>query len=160
MSDAAINTFIGLNTGRLFIYNTQPLLDRFCVPDMTGLPDSAKSYYNKIVKGTQGENYLEEAFSDIRNTWGIILASAGGAFVICILYMFVLRWCVGIFIWLMILTFFALLVVFAIFFHRKANYYDELYVQTLSQTFKDSYKKFFWTAVVFDFLIGILFCGK
>ena len=57
-------------------------------------------------------------------------------------------------------AFFALLVVFAIFFHRKANYYDELYVQTLSQTFKDSYKKFFWTAVVFDFLIGILFCGK
>lgn len=160
LGETALNTFVGLNTGRLFIYNTKPFLDRFCVPDMSGLPETATTYYNKVIKGTQGENYLEEAFSDLRNTWGIILASAGAAFVICIVYMFVLRWCVGIFVWLMILTFFVLLILFAIFFHRKANQYDDLYIETKSQTFKDSYKKFFWTAVVFDFLIGILFCGK
>jgi hypothetical protein len=135
VSDFAINTFVTGNPNRLFMYNSKPLLDRFCIPNLDGLPNTARSYYDKIVGGTEGENYMEEAFSDLRNSWGIILASAGGAFVLCIVYMFIMRWCVGIFVWLMILLFFAILLIFAIFFHRKANYYNDLFILTQQITF-------------------------
>ena len=62
---------------------------------------------------------LEKYFSDIKIAWSIILAGAGIAFLVGFLYMFLMRYCSGLFIWLAILCYFIAIAALAWLFLKK-----------------------------------------
>lgn len=142
------------------IYKTTPFIDRFCIPDVSNLEATAQVYYKKITSNTQMSDKFEEYFSDLKNSYLIICLSSVGALIICLAYMFLLQLCVGVFVWVMILGFFVILILLAIFSHRKANYYTTLYNQTQNDTYLTTQRKFYYVALFIDFVIFLLFCRK
>ena len=78
------------------------LLDRYCVPKLV---DAAGSYVPEAVSVGFGD-----MMGDIRTTWPLILGMAFGGLLIALLFLYVLRLCVGVFIWLTIFFVFVLII--------------------------------------------------
>ena len=70
----------------------------------------------KVMNTTELEKYI----TDVKISWGIILASAFIALVVGCLYMYFLRFCAGVFVWLGILIYFVAVALLTIFFYNKA----------------------------------------
>jgi hypothetical protein len=52
-TDTAL-TALGL-VRNLKIFRSTPFIERFCLPDLTNATDTAKTYYNNLIKGTAAE---------------------------------------------------------------------------------------------------------
>lgn len=88
------------------------LLERYCIP--------------KIVDFSSGSSYVPESWSDVlsvgfgdmmgdvHKTWPLILGMAVAALVIASIFLFILRLCVGVFIWLTIFLCFLLMILGAV----------------------------------------------
>jgi hypothetical protein len=140
---------------KVFIYRTEPYLQRYCIPK--SLLTEARKALEKITSSTDSGSKFDQYFSDLANTWGIILASAGFAFVVSLFYLIILRWCTGFFIWLTILLYLAAVLALAIVLHKKsyALEEEEKLKMTLTGTSQTTSKKLYWCAVVLYIILSI-----
>ena len=120
---AVINDITLGDSKNMKIYRTQKFMGRFCVPQ--AMNDASQFFYQKVMKNTDSDNKMDEYFSDLRNSWGIILISFGFAFVLSLFYLIILRWCTGFFVWTTILAFLGIILALAILFHKKSNNLEE-----------------------------------
>jgi len=101
-----------------FIYDTIGFVSRFCVPtlgqDTSGIFSSASdTLFNS--------DMLQNWISDIRQTWQVIIASFGVAFLLGLVYMVLLRYCSGVLTWAAILAFIGGSAVLGWQFYQKAE---------------------------------------
>jgi hypothetical protein len=89
----------------LEIYETIAFYDTFCLPsDVVTTAQEAASKHIKF-------SVLLEAISDIKTTWWMILVVGGIALISGFIFLFLMKMCAGIVIWLFILLFLGLLIV-------------------------------------------------
>jgi len=96
-----------------FIYNTTGFWDRICVPTDLDL------IKNTNITDVLTTSDLEKYFNDLRTAWKIIFAGAGIAFLVGFIYMFIMRYCVGIFTWLTIFAYFIILIFLSYYLLKK-----------------------------------------
>jgi hypothetical protein len=96
-----------------YIYDTMPFLKRFCLPQVADFSSATKAIFNSEV--------LEQWVSDIRETWPVILASMGVAFLIGVVYMIFLRFCSGVLTWTAIICFIAGMAGLGYIFYKKSK---------------------------------------
>jgi hypothetical protein len=140
---------------KVFLYQTRLYLERYCLPK--SLLEEARKALAKITDSTESGSKFDQYFSDLANTWGIILASAGFAFVVSLFYLIILRWCTGFFIWLTILLYLAAVLALAIILHKKsyALEEEEKLKMTLTGTAQTTSRKLYWCAVVLYIIFSI-----
>jgi solute carrier family 44 (choline transporter-like protein), member 2/4/5 len=140
------------------IYSTEPYFGRFCAP--IALNEASQNFYDKVIKNTGAENKMDEYFSDLRNSYGIILISFAFAFIISLFYMIILRWCTGFFVWTTILLFLALILALAILCHTKSNSIAASKAASSDGQSNSSAtsKTLYWFAVALYILFAITLC--
>ena len=86
------------------------ILDMYCVPKISDNSTSIvpSSFSSSISFG------FGDMIGDIKTTWPIILIMAFGGLVIAMIFLYILKLCVGVFIWLSIFLCFCLLVALAV----------------------------------------------
>jgi choline transporter-like protein 2/4/5 len=87
------------------IYNTTPVLGRFCLPDSSSVKEVAKTYLKNVTLATQTSQIFEEYFADMKDSYKYILAIAGIAVGISIFFLVFIRCCAGIIVWIILLAF-------------------------------------------------------
>jgi len=117
ISSAILGT-VSIPSGTFYIYDTVGFVDRFCVPtlgqDTSGAFSSASStLFNS--------DMLEQWISDIRQTWQVLVASFGVAFLLGLVYMVLLKYCSGVLTWAAILAFIGGTAVLGWQFYQKAE---------------------------------------
>jgi Plasma-membrane choline transporter len=146
------------NTMKLF--RTEPFLGRFCLPSIVN--QQSQDFYNNAVKNTAAGTKLDEYFSDLRNSYVIIIISFGFAFVVSLLYLFVLRWCAGIIVWTTILLYLAMLLALGILAQKRSKTYDERTDSAADTTTQTTSSKLMYFAIAIYCLFGLslllLFC--
>lgn len=140
------------------MYRTQPILRRFCYP--LSFNEASSVFYQRVVSSTGSEDKMDEYFSDLRNSWAIILISFAFAFVVSFLYLIVLRWCTGVFVWATILLFLALVLGCAILLHIRSKKYEESTANTdkNSSAFTTA-NSLYWMAVALYIVFAAMLCG-
>lgn len=143
---------------KIYLYRSEPFVGRFCMPK--SFNEASQTFYRKVVDGANSNNKLDEYFSDLRNSYGIILISFGFSFVIGIIYLIILRWCTGFIVWSMILTFLGMLLALAILVHRLSMDKENSTAAKNDSKSTDATtgKKLYWTAVVLYIIFAICLC--
>lgn len=140
------------------VYRTTPFLNRFCAP--VAVNEASRTFYSKVMSNTNTEDKMDEYFSDLRNSYGIILVSFAFAFLLSLFYLFILRWCTGFFVWTTILLFLGLILALAILCHIKSKQLEDdpsSSVNTTNTTSTTS-KTLYWFAVALYILFGLCLC--
>jgi len=107
------------------IYPSDGYLDRFCLPDSDAEVGWVKYGYNEVSDKID-VTVLTKWIGDVWNCWEVMFIVAAIAFVIGGVYMFVLRYCIGVLVWISILVFWAFLILCASFLLWAAeNKYQE-----------------------------------
>lgn len=142
----------------LKIYSTEPYFGRFCAP--IALNEASKTFYDKVIKNTGAENKMDEYFSDLRNSYGIILISFGFAFMVSLFYMIILRWLTGFFVWTTILLFLGALLTLAILCHVKSNQLSSSAAAAADGQSNSSAtsRTLYWFAVALYILFSVTLC--
>jgi len=73
---------------------------------------------------------LQEYFSDLKDASGIILASAGIAFIIGLFYMVIMRYISGCLTWTAILLYFVALLLLGAYFLEKSKDMEKVAINT------------------------------
>lgn len=152
-SDAATSSGTGIK-----LYRTQKFMRRFCAP--ASFNEGSRYFYQKVMQNSGASDKMDEYFSDLRNTWGIILISFAFAFLLALFYLFILRWCTGFFVWLSILFFLGVVMALAVLCHVKSKRIDD--DQSTSNgntTNKTTSSKLYWTAVVLYIVFALTLCA-
>lgn len=90
----------------VLIYPTTLKLKRICMPS-----DAMLKMFN--IGSKVNPAILETYFSDVKTCWYVILITVGVALIISYIYMIVVRYCAGVFVWLTIFAYLALLILLA-----------------------------------------------
>jgi hypothetical protein len=96
-----------------YVYDTLAFLKRFCIPQIADFSSATQAIFNSEV--------LEQWVSDIRQTWPVILASMGLAFIIGVVYMIFLRYCSGVLTWTAIFCFIGGMAGLGYIFYKKSK---------------------------------------
>lgn len=144
-----------------FLYNTTKFMDNYCIPALQiDASAEASAKYKRFMSGTAGSDIAEDYFSDLGNSWVIIICSAGAAFVFSLIYMIVLRFCVGVLIWFTILLFLIAQLLLCIFLHYKSNDYKKKYEATGAEIYSSSSNKYWYCALAMDAITFTSLCGR
>lgn len=108
--------------GANFGYPTSSFLSRYCLP--SAVLDSG--VFGDATSQVMNNDRVQEWMSDLRTTWGIILATVGIAFVLGFVYMYFLKFCAGIMIWVSIIGIFAVCCVFGALYYTGADSTSDL----------------------------------
>ena len=150
---------VSTSTNNMKLYRTQPFVGRFCLPK--SFNEASKAFYSKVVGGAKSNNNLDEYFSDLRNSYGIILISFAFSFVVSLIYLLLLRWCTGFFVWTMILIFLSGILALAIMVHKLSIKKEESTeaVNNPTGTEATTAKRMYWVAVALYILFAVCLCG-
>ena len=131
---------------------------RFCAPLQYN--EASTYFYSKVMQNTGASDKMDQYFSDLRNSWGIILISFAFAFLLSLFYLIILRWCTGFFVWTTILLFLALVLTLAILCHyRSMNYEQDQSTLNGNSTAKTTSSTLYWTAVALYILFSVMLCS-
>lgn len=151
------NTVIA-DTKNVKVYRTKPFIRRFCLP--VAVNEASRTFYQKVVSNTSADDKMDEYFSDLRNTYVIILISFGFAFLLALFYLFILRWCTGLFVWSTILLFLGLVLALGILCHVKSKNYEDQDTSSVSNnTSNYTSKTLYWFAVALYIIFGLCLCA-
>lgn len=140
------------------VYRTKPFIGRFCAP--VAVNEASRTFYQKVMTNTSAEDKMDEYFSDLRNTYGIILISFGFAFLLSLFYLIILRWCTGFFIWSTILLFLAVILALAILCHiRSRQVGDQESSSVNGNTSSATSSTLYWFAVALYIIFAICLCA-
>jgi hypothetical protein len=116
------------------IYQSKKYLKRFCLPDgyMKLVDDagdaanvSKSNMYDRITDAI-GLETMTEWVTDAWICWEVMFIVAGITIVIAGIYLFLLRYCIGVMVWIsIILTFFSLLILAIFLYWSGVNQYDD-----------------------------------
>lgn len=95
------------NAESFLIYNTTTVLGRFCLPETANLTEIAKVYLKNITLATQTSAIFEEYLADMKDSWLYILAVAGVAVGISLVFLVFIRWCSGLMVFLILVLYLA-----------------------------------------------------
>lgn len=136
----------------LFLFDSWPFLGRYCVPNFD--TDFMQTYYEEFLEYLNVSETMEQWISDCYLTVWIIIASAGFAVVIGLIYMVLLQLLAPIIIYLMVVCIFAILVLAGWFCYDQSQNYEEDLPEDSSW---DSQKTMFWLAIIFWVSAGVFF---
>ena len=107
-------------TGSTNVYATKSYLSRYCIPT-----DTASTTYKTIMNNIGGDA-LSKYMGDLITCWWVLLVVAGAAFLYGFVYMFFLKCCAKVLVWVSIFAcFLALLGGGAYFWQTRDNYEKE-----------------------------------
>jgi len=101
--------------GYFFVYESIGFVDRFCIPA------AAEDYFGGAADTVFNSDMLEQWISDIRQTWQVLVASFGVAFLLGLVYMVLLKYCSGVLTWTAILAFIGGTAILGWQFYQKAE---------------------------------------
>ena len=84
-------------------YGTTGLFNRFCIPGDSNSGSSVNMIASNLI-GVIGEDKIGRYMSDLLQAWKVLLISVGFAFVLCMLYLVILRCIASLLIWLTIIA--------------------------------------------------------
>lgn len=119
---------------QLTIRESYSFAKRFCWPKNSKMEQSTREKFASLGK--------QEAYGDIVDSWQVFLICAGVAFIISLVYLFILEKCALVLISTVILLFMAGLTFLAYYFHKK---YTDL--QTDNDPHNDDQKTFLYLAI-------------
>lgn len=125
-------------------YNSEELWKRFCAPD------SAYSFFSNVMDDIY-VNGMEDWVADISRCWTAILIMLAVSVCISIVYLILLRYCVGVILWLSILATAGLFLIFGIYIDKIA---DENYG---AENKKKTREAMNITAIVIYVAVGLFF---
>lgn len=99
------------NCHELTVRESYTFAKRFCWPKNSKMEETTKEKFAQLGQ--------QEAYGDIIDSWKVFLLCAAIAFVISLVYLFILEKCAGVVITLVIVLFMAGLTFLAYFFHKK-----------------------------------------
>jgi hypothetical protein len=104
-------------------YPSDGYLKRVCLPDLNDDDERGwlSSAYDEVVDFID-VNTMQKWFGDVVTCWPTFFIVAGIALVIAAFYLLLLRYCIGVMVWLSIFTILGLLVAFGIVCHVSAYY--------------------------------------
>jgi hypothetical protein len=145
-------------------YETSTTLDRVCLPGSTVL-SNAFSAVSSSLSSTLSQGVFGATVSDIENNYIYILIGVGMAVVMSFLIIFLLRWFVGIIVWVSILGIITLLAAIGVIFlynggalSSYSSYIGSLGIPTLSASSYYNYYGYAIFGVVGVLLILLLCC--
>lgn len=131
-------------------YSTKGYIDRVCLPDS----DQTEELFQSALSSVNSAIDLDTIAEWIGDVWlasDVIYYVAGITLLLLFLYMFLLRLCVGVIIWISIVFTFAALLTIAIFFHwSSVNQYKE-------ENDEDTQETLYWISIGFYVLTGVFF---
>jgi len=140
------------------VYPSKGYLSRLCLPDSDSV-GWVKDAYEEVMGEIDVEE-LQKWIGDVYTAWGAIFMVAGMALGFAILYMVVMRYFVGLMVWLSILLTAATLLLLAIFCHWSSQ---NLYQEENQEDTRDSLEVFAYIfyALTAIFVIYVLFmCNR
>ena len=104
-------------------YPSDGYIKRVCLPDLSDDDERGwlSSAYDEVVDFID-VNTMQKWFGDVVTCWPTFFIVAGIALVIAAFYLLLLRYCIGVMVWLSIFTILGLLVAFGIVCHVSAYY--------------------------------------
>ncbi|KAI8929590.1 plasma-membrane choline transporter-domain-containing protein [Entophlyctis helioformis] len=100
-----VASLIAAGTCSTYVYKSSPVLNR-CTPldaIPTSLIDQTSSAGNTTVSNdnilTSGRSYAMQVLTDLTTTWPVLATFAAISLVICLIWMFLLQWLAGLFVW-------------------------------------------------------------
>ena len=103
------------------IYNTINLFDRFCSPNLKDLSGAGLEMARDIAIVGNVFGWFDKIFSDLRETWRYIVLIAAMAIIICIIFLFLIRWMAGVLVWILILLFICSIFFLAVYSKRESD---------------------------------------
>lgn len=87
------------------IYNTTSVFNRFCIVSFEAATSFGKELAQNVTMVTQVADKFEEYFSDVQESWRYFCYIAAIAFVVSIISLILIRYFVGIFVWIILLLY-------------------------------------------------------
>ena len=87
-----------------YLNNLSIVFNRYCVPDPTTAMNEIVTWFKKSFYDTYLVDHLTDYISDAYKAWYVLLICFGIAFAFGFVYMFFLRCCAGVFVFLSIMT--------------------------------------------------------
>lgn len=150
-SNSTIDCYTNANVTNCYDLVVRPSYhfgNRFCWPKNTTMEHETREKFKSLGK--------QEAYGDIVDSWQVFLIAAGIAFVISLVYLFILEKCALVLITLVIVFFLGALTFLAYFFHQT---YTEL--QNDDDPHNDDQKTFLWLAIItaaVEVILILCFC--
>lgn len=158
-------------------YNSTDYMGRFCFPKIidkkeltvytdptTGIEYIKKSDYDEETSNFINWSVIDTDrlitwMGDLYKVWPAILASIGWCLVICIIYMFFVRFCAGFIVYLTIILVLGCLIALGIFFWDKKSLYDPVNDSFYHHTML-GLAWFCWALAIIWFLLVMVMCNR
>ncbi len=121
--------FITFYPESFLIYNSTDIVGRFCIPSYENITDTAVLWLKNITAAAQLDGKFQEYFSDIKETQNYLMIVGAIAFVISIVTLFLIRYCAGIFVWLILLLYLIGVFLMAVLCQRESQKLEQIAIE-------------------------------